>query len=557
MCGITGILNLNNKKINNKELEKMTNIVRHRGPDDEGYVLLGDNVFEVRVGKDTVKQIKGRKITDKINKKFTIGLGHRRLSIIDLSANGHQPMSDSEKKIWIVYNGEIYNYIELREELIKKGYKFKTKSDTEVIINAYKEWGTYCVKKFNGMWGFAIYDLKKKLLFCSRDRFGIKPLYYYFDKNVFIFGSEIKSILENKIKIKDSIKLRLRSDVPVGTCLSGGLDSSSIVCLTNELMLSKKIIGNKQKTFKTFSACYETKYCDERKYIEEIIKKTNIEKKYIFPSSKLLWKELQKLIWHQEEPFVGTSVYAQWCVMKLANKKVKVLLDGQGSDELLAGYIYYFYYYLKTLLNRKKYFSFLKEFILSLDLTFPIIKNKFFKTPNFRIEKMLKEKFLENNRKINLTRTTLSDTLEISLTKIGLPALLRYEDKNSMAFSIESRLPFLDYRLVEYISSLPIKLKINNGWTKSILRNSMKDILPIKIRNRRAKLGFSTPENKWLIELKKEIINIFRSKKLEERKYFKQNEILKKFKEFCKNGNNSDIFWRILNLEIWLQTFFQ
>jgi len=603
MCGIAGFFGLKNEKL----LKNMLKTLEHRGPDDRGFYFY-----------------------DKV------ALGNRRLSIIDIKT-GHQPIHDESKKLWIVYNGEIYNFMELRKELEKK-HKFYTKSDTEVILHAYEEYGINCIKKLNGMFAFAIWDSRKKQLFLARDRLGIKPLYYYHDDKKFIFASEIKSLLEDKtieripndeiiyeylvyglhdhkedtffkgikrllpahymvvnkrgIKIKkywnlkvnrnfnfsskndekyakrfyklleDSVKMRLISEVPIGTCFSGGLDSSSIVCIINRL-LSKiekgEVIGKKQKTF---SACYENEKVDERKYIKEVIKSLNIEKNYIFPSSKTLWSEIRKFVYYQEEPVSGTSEYAQWNVFKLASKKVKVTLDGQGGDELLAGYVPYYGVFLLNLLKKGEIFHFMKEFILSLDLTHPFIKEYFFMTKKeSEIKKMLNPVFVskfEKKVKSKWKTNDFASSLFLDTVKYNLPHLLRYGDKSSMAFSIEARVPILDHRLVEYVFSLPLSQKIKNGWTKYILRNAMKDVIPEKIRKRRSKIGFGTPQVRWFRELKNEINKIFISKEFKSRKYFNQEEILNKFNEFGE-GNSDDyvrIFWRILNLEIWLETFF-
>jgi len=600
MCGICGF-NWNDENL----CKSMADTLKHRGPDGEGFYF-DENV----------------------------SLGHRRLSIIDL-ALGHQPIYNEDKSIVIVYNGEIYNYEEIRKELESR-HKFYTNSDTEVIIHAYEEYGFDCVKKFNGMWAFCIYDKNKNLLFLSRDRFGVKPLYYFFDEKNFIFASEIKGLLnyvkpeENdeiiydflvnnrlehkedtffkgikklmpsnnlvfdlkskKIRkekywdiiningkiettskedaeyakkfyelIKDSVKLRLISEVPVGTCLSGGLDSSTIVCLVNDILKeNEKIKENIGKRQKTFSAVYEDKRIDEREYIEEVVKETNVEKNYVFSSGEKLFEELEKFIYYQDEPFGSTSIYAQWNVMKLASKKVKVLLDGQGSDELLAGYIAYFQVYFNQLLKERKFLTLFKEIIKSLDIIILylwLVKKS--KTKNI-IKEILNQKFLDEfkkNEKPKETNNLVSRCYD-DLMKGSIQSLLRYEDRNSMAFSIEARVPFLDYRIHEYIFSLPLSQRIKNGWTKYILRNAMKNTLPEKIRKRRSKIGFATPEEIWFKENKEKILEIFNSESFKKRNYFNQKEIIKKFNEFC-NGKYYDpnIFWKILNLEIWMRVF--
>jgi len=612
MCGISGILSFDGK-YNKEDILKMNKILSHRGPDDEGTYF--DDF---------------------------IGLGHRRLSIIDLSKAGHQPMPDDSKRYWIVFNGEVYNYLEIREELIKDGFKFHSNTDTEVVLKSYIKWGKDCLKKFNGMWAFAIWDGEKKELFCARDRFGVKPFYYYHKDNYFVFASEIKAILEvegiprepNNIRIlqylgnypllenkstffkdifqlppshyiimrkdnfeveqywdiekkefdnerakdtflelfEDSIRLRLRSDVPVGTCLSGGLDSSSIVCVLNKLIDSSKQ--------KTFSSCFEDKRFDERDYIQEVINATNVTPHYIFPDIKQLYPKLFSIIWHHDEPFEGTSILAQWCVMKLAKEnKVLVVLDGQGSDEILAGYHPYKWYILLDSIKRKnlveiiKNYKFLLEAVQSYRKTTnksffefikQISKSKFrsSKGDSSYAKKYLTDEFLNSN----LNELTLSlplkfnNKLENKLYQdtyfSSLQKLLQYEDRNSMAFSIESRVPFLDYRLVEFVFSLPIKFKINKGWTKYILRKSMKGVLPEKIRCRKDKMGFVTPQDLWVKEIENDVRGIVNS--FSKREYVKSEEIPKILDEYY-NGNNSlgKLVWKMFCLELWFRVFFE
>jgi len=618
MCGINGF-NWKDEEL----CRVMADALKHRGPDDEGFYFDSD-----------------------------VSLGHRRLSIIDLKS-GHQPIHNEDISIWIIFNGEIYNHKNIRTELESK-HKFYTNSDTEMIIHAYEEYGFDCVKKFNGMWAFCIYDKNKNLMFLSRDRFGIKPLYYFFDSKNFIFASEIKGLLthvkpeendgiiydflvnnkdqhkedtffkciksvmpstnlifdlktkeikkekywdiksinrktessleedEEYAKIfselfKNTVKMRLMSEVPIGTCISGGLDSSSIVCILNKLLLEgnekiKENIGEKQKTF---SAVYEYKKVDEREYIEEVIKNTNLEKHYVFPSGKELFKEMEKLVYYQEEPFFSTSIYAQWNVMRLASKKVKVLLDGQGSDELLAGYLNPELYprtSIEEILKQRKFLTFFKERLMKPKVLFKDINAildafalYFIKQNVFTIEELLNQIFLGEFENKKRTSKEANDSKEIKdiadwsydlLMNGGIQTLLKYEDRNSMAFSIEARVPFLDYMLVEYIFSIPISQRIKNGWTKYILRNAMKDILPEKVRKRRSKLGFPTPQETWFKKNKDKILEIFNSESLKERKYFNQKAIIKSFNEFC-NGKkyDSNMFWKIINLEIWFRVF--
>jgi len=608
MCGIAGFAGFNNDKM----LKRMLISIKHRGPDDEGVYVDHEN---------------------------KVSIGNKRLAIIDVKT-GHQPVHNENKSMWIVFNGEVYNYRELMEELKKAGHRFYTKSDTETVIHAYEEWGESCLNKFNGMWAFAIFDCNKQELFVARDRFGIKPLYYFWDEKKFIFGSEIKALLQcdlvrkpndkiiydylvnglldhteetffegikrlmpahymvvkgNGIEIKkywsvpkinrnidfssqnneeyaqkfynllkDSVRLRLISEVPVGTCLSGGIDSSSIVSIINKFLSSnvetREVIGEKQKTF---SAVYSDKKVDEREYIEEVAKATRVEKNYIFPSADMFWKEIKKLVYHQDEPFTSTSIYAQWNVMKLARKKVTVLLDGQGGDELLAGYLSYYGIFLLNLLRKKEMLHFIKELVSGLDIAMSFFPQYFGRSgKRTAIKEILNKEFLArfgSEKKEEWKTSELVDVLYKDLTTYSIPQLLRYEDRNSMAFSLEARVPFLDYRIVEYVFSLPITQKIRNGWTKFVLRNAVRGVIPKKIRKRRSKIGFETPEKEWMIKLRHEIRKLFASKRFEQRKYFNQKEVLKKFDEFCDgklDESFSRVFWRIINLEIWFEVFF-
>lgn len=562
MCGIAGYYNVN-KKINQEKFEKMVDIIEHRGPDDRGtYYWDG------------------------------LALGHRRLSIIDLSLDGHQPFFYKERYV-MVFNGEIYNYKELKNELVEKGYHFKTKTDTEVLIAAYDCYGKECVQRFNGMWAFAIYDKQKNELYCARDRFGIKPFYYFWDKNELIFGSEIKQILcmmnqnptvnrkrlleflvcgdqdyteetmfqnimqlrggceiifnlaQNELQVnqyydlrkrkilknsyeencsrfkntfENSIRLRMRADVPVGYCLSGGLDSSSIVSVANELV---KKSGKKVEQH-AVSSCFEDKAYDEQEYIDEVIKSTNIYSHRIYPDGSTLFDEVDKIIWHMDEPFGSTSIYAQWNVFREARKNgLTVMLDGQGADEQLAGYSAFYGVHFADLLKRRKYISFwrevraykklrasteahvnAKQIVLAAVAAAHAPKN---------VHNILSETYLaslglpfsaEQLKEVYQDRNIypMGDSKQYILDSMqcGMQALLHFEDRDSMAFSIESRVPFLDYELVEAVFETPFEHKIRKGITKAVLRDGLRGILPDKIRTRYSKLGFTTPEDKWI-----------------------------------------------------------
>lgn len=568
MCGISGIINKSEYKVQKEDIQKINDLISHRGPDDEGFY------FE---------------------KNFAFG--HRRLSILDLSSDGHQPMHYLDKYT-ITYNGEVYNYLEIKEELIKYGYKFSSQTDTEVIIASYDKWGEDCVHKFNGMWAFAIYDKEKEIIFCSRDRFGVKPFYYTEIDNKFVFGSEIKQLLEfyeerfvnkkilmdfliigyenhinetffenifklqeshnliynlknNSFKIKryydikqteinldenssvdlykskfiNSIELRLRSDVKVGTCLSGGLDSSSIAAIASSMY--KKDSNEKFIAIHAKSSEHDS---DESFFAKEVANSSNLDLKLIEPTKDEFINSIDDVIYTQEEPFGGPSIFMQYFVMKKAKEiGCTVLLDGQGGDETLVGYERYYPSYLMSLcffdlikgffnssknskLSKKQLFAYFVYFtkakirIKRLQVKNSFIKAKYFNLASFDI--------LEKNSKNYLNLFELQYQ-EIFYTQ--MPHLLRYEDRNSMRHSIETRLPFIDYTVVETALSIPNKYKIKDGWTKYILRRTVDKILPNNIVWRKNKFGFEAPTKSWVNSIEDEIIiSISKSKILSE-----------------------------------------
>lgn len=354
----------------------------------------------------------------------------------------------------------------------------------------------------------------------------------------------------------DSIKLRLISDVSVGSALSGGLDSSAVVRAVHETLqknVSQKInkaIGPNQKTF---SAIFPNQINNEKKYIDFACNGLSVESFYVEPKRDELWKNIKNLIYHQDEPMISSGPFAQWSVMKkVHDQKVKVLLDGQGADEMLAGYIPYYFVYFKQLIVERKIMTLIKEILLSLDVTIPLLFAKL----SDRTLNTCKLFNFDYKNKVYVNTTNLNLRLAEDMFANSLPALLRYEDKNSMAFSIESRVPFLDYRLVEFCFSLPAKFKIRNGWNKWIMRQALKDLLPSKIVWRRWKVGFTTPEFVWMKKSKVEIKEIFHSKMFLNRSYFKPKEIQQAFESFLSGETlDGSVFWRIVNLELWLRIF--
>ena len=540
MCGIAGIFSFTNK-VNTHQLKSMTDVISHRGPDGDGHW---------------------------VNESGKIGFGHRRLSIIDLSNNGKQPMHYLDERYTITFNGEIYNYIELKQTLLKQGYQFKSDSDTEVLMALYDFKKEKCLDDLDGMFAFAIWDEKEQTLFCARDRFGEKPFHYYQDNNQFIFASEIKQfwglgiekeidqekisnyvkhgvidnaddlsktffhnikrldaahyiVINNTHKIKkqrywdinlnapkfsgtieqaaekflelftESICLRLRSDVPVGSSLSGGLDSSSIVMLI-DLLKGKELKQN------TFSARFKDFDKDEGAHIETVVKASkNIDVHYVWPDAAYFEKVFDKVVYHQDEPFGSASIVAQYAVMELAKENnVTVLLDGQGADEQLAGYLLYYHTYLNQLFyeNKNLYETEYNKYVEFHQQAYPykpIVEQETFRMKLGKYKKIIlgKDMPYKNGLKTELKKHT---------TVAGIKELLRYADRNSMAHSREVRLPFLSHKLVEFVFSLPDAYKINNGWTKFVLRKAMDKILPNSICWRVDKIGYEPPQKKWV-----------------------------------------------------------
>jgi len=598
----------------------MTDTIRHRGPNDDGIYING-----------------------------TIGLGHRRLSIIDLSPDGHQPMAGPDGSTQIIYNGELYNYLELRAELKKKGHHFKSQSDTEVILHAYQEYGPECLAHFNGMFAFALWDEKLRRLFLARDRFGIKPLYFYRAPHQFLFASEIKALLtilesrplpnqrlvydflttgmldhtdetffagiqklppahymlieadgrqqttrywdfvvsnevaalsEKDITAKcrgffdiftDSVRSHLISDVTVGSCLSGGLDSSTVVAVISQLIKKNQAaaVGPRQQTF---SACYQNSAIDEQRYINIAVQSSGALSNRVFPEAEGFRKTLPQLLWHQEEPFASTGIFAQWEVMRLAQENgVVVLLDGQGADEQLLGYRKFYFFYINHLLRRRHALLGFKEMIRHFSSP-EVLKTlqlrrglRYLPDRNFgsgaTARKILRDDFSKSFSILSVSlnqQNTLAERIKADMTRFSVPVLLRYEDKNSMAFSREARVPFLDHRLVEYVAALPLNLKLRDGWTKFCLRRGAQNLVPQQILQRKDKLGFATPEDEWFRHALKDDVKKTFDAAIFLPEFIKPAELQNQFDAFV-NGQrpllSSEFFFRFFILEQWAKTF--
>ncbi|MBP5634383.1 asparagine synthase (glutamine-hydrolyzing) [Candidatus Saccharibacteria bacterium] len=615
MCGIAGCFAYDDTE---KILEKMNAAMTHRGPDGDGKVYFAE-------------------------KGVKIGLAHRRLAIIDRKG-GKQPMKSANNPNYeIIYNGEVYNYQELKAELLAENpkLKFRTTSDTEVVLEAFIRWGDKAFDKLNGMFGLAILDRSKGQITLARDHFGIKPLYYYQEGKNVLFASEIKTLLASgkvktepndkiiyrylKFRVQDdadetfftniyrllpgemmtisksgvkkkmythlreelielakkpqayseetaaeygrrldeAVKMRLVGEVPVGTSLSGGLDSSSVAALISKNLeedgknASLEMVGTRQNTF---SAVFPNSANDEEAYVDSLIDKypNKIKAHKIKPTPKTFLEDLQDFVRTQEEPIISTGPYAQYAVMREAAKHVTVLLDGQGADEMMAGYDPYYYVYLNQLKTRKQYKRLAAETMKSKDIVKKILKGRRNKLKP--ITNLMQPEFAEKytGEKMVVINNDLKMRLLDDIFKNSLPSLLRYEDRNTMRFSLEGRVPFIDKELLKYLFSLDESAILNAGWNKNILRESMKGILPEKIRARRNKIGFTTPEGEWFKKIHKDLEKILASDEFAHRKYFNQLEVLRQFKldEKGKGDYGSMAFWRIINVELWLREFF-
>ncbi len=625
MCGICGKINFSNEPVNEGLLRRMTSCLSHRGPDDEG-IYLKDNV----------------------------GLGHRRLSIIDLSLSAHQPMSNEDRSVWIVYNGEIYNFMELREELIKKGHSFRSRSDTETILHAYEEYGVECLKHLRGMFAFAIWDERKQTLFLARDRVGKKPLCYRHSENSFSFASEIKSILQdesferkpdytaihhyltyqdvpspwtafegikklppahylvlkngqaeikkywklsylpkhkmnagelqNEIieRLREAVRIRLISDVPLGAFLSGGIDSSAIVAL---------MAGMMREPVKTFSIGFKEEAYNELKYARMVAERFKTDHTEFIVEPKAL-DIIDKLVWHYNEPFADSSAIPTYYLSKLAREHVTVILNGDGGDENFAGYERYIANELSVKIQRFfpasfakgllplvmllphgdhpgnfswKLKRFFQEYIKSAEIRNASLLSHFTTEMKAGIYSddflskassedsfaLLFDKYREADADIFLDKTLYADVMTY------LPDdLLVKVDIASMANSLEARSPFLDHEFMEFAARIPAELKLKGWTTKYILKEALKGILPDEVLFRN-KMGFGVPIDHWFRnELKEMAYDVILSERAIARGYFKK-EAVKKILDEHTSGKWKwhNHIWNLLMFELWHRMF--
>jgi len=625
MCGIAGNYRTDNRGVDSALIVRMRDSLRHRGPDDEG-----------------------------IHVEQNVGLGFRRLSILDLSRLGHQPMYSPDGKCVIVFNGEIYNFIELREELKKQGHVFRSDTDTEVILASYLQYGTDCVRRFNGMWAFALWDAPARRLFCSRDRCGVKPFYYYWDEQQFVFASEIKALLEhpevprveNRSKafeyvmfgyldrdentmfagIKqirpgcsllmqngalqtltywkppeetnpgiswddavqgyrelflDSVNLRMRSDVRQGLLLSGGQDSSAIagalVHLQEENLLSARaqVRGG---ALSTFSSCFAQPELDERSYIEAVVDRGRFDPHYLYPSSEDILRHFGRTLWHNDEPLSTSNTLAHATLLECVKQGgIKVLLSGQGADDVLAGYDRFVVgYVVRDALMRGEFgsaFGEVRSFHRTTGFSYPYLGAQCVKSLLPRglipwaklifIERLLRyintdalrtyrnsfASYYYQNRALTRMRAYLLSNLRHD----ALPMIVHYEDRGSMQYSVEERFPFLDYRLLEWTLKLPTRFLVSAGITKKVLRAAVANLLPYTVRTRTTKLGFVTPTAGWTQVLLK--IPDIRNAVLAGSSWLVRSDIGRMLVEQPMPPHQSQFAWRVMNYLYWRAMF--
>jgi asparagine synthase (glutamine-hydrolysing) len=625
MCGIAGVFRFDHLQVLPADLMALTEMAtfqRHRGPDDSGLEAYGRCALAVQ-----------------------------RLSILDVSAAGHMPMHDERGRLALIQNGEIYNYVELRDELRGLGHVFRSDGDTEVILRAYMQWGAACVERMVGMWAFALYDAASETLLISRDRLGIKPIYVHQSAERLVFASEIKSIVSylrlfdepvraneasiatyaatglvdgledtffNGIRrfpaattmqvrvdrvrtrrywdlpartaalraglngaaadsslglreaLDDAVRVHLRSDVPLGVCLSGGLDSSAIVGLAARHVPV-------QKTFTVYFG--DGPEYDERQHSRAIVERfsTAAHEREVEPHDLL--GTMRKIVWHLDEPSLALGVYPQWHVMQLARDGgVKVVLDGQGGDEVFAGYMNYAPQHLYGLLGSAPLrFPFELAAIgrvhgpaYARNVARAAVAMRLRRAPAPTIETTPDSVLLADDlrgmadvshnewrRWPRVMDGWLTNVLYWELTRTRLPALLRYEDRLSMAFSIESRVPFLDHRLVELAFALPDSAKLHGGWSKYALRRALDGVLPANVVWRRDKKGFPTPVGNWLRDGRgAAAIALLRDPQRRSRDIFPPSAVEPVVQaHVAGRADRAWQLWRVLSTDLWLQAF--
>jgi len=636
----------------------MNDLLAHRGPDGDGF-MLGTGSW------DALQCSFERRAADAATRRpVRIGLAHRRLAILDLSDAGAQPMATRDARSWIVFNGEIYNHRELRKTLEPLGYEFRSRTDTEVLLNAYAAWGEACLDRLEGMFAFALWDNKARRLFCARDRLGIKPLYYTLAPSYFAFASEIKALTalpgwtahtnddavvgflmhancdygdrtvfrdvvalppahaltigpgtsqvavrrywspepsgqrlghdddrveELRRTLTDSIRKHLISDVRIGSCLSGGLDSSTVVGIMGQIQRDEPdaalAMGDR---LRTFTSCYANRAFDERQYAQCVADSVGSQAHLVFPAADDFWNDFAKMAWHQDMPFGALSYYAQWRVMRAAREAgVKVLLDGQGGDEVFGGYAKFRYAYIASLARNRRYGAAAGELgalIRQGDRYLLDVRNGYRYLPPavrrlLNVDSVLKRVLIPSWKRTDADESTpatrwwryarssrgsssgptLMQQIQIDdIVTDTLPQLLRMEDRSSMAFSLEARVPLLDHTVVEYGLSLPDHLKVRRGWSKFAVRQAMRGVVPDFVRLRRTKLGFAAPDRSWLMRDLRTHVSRLLQTDLRCRRYIDATALSRWYHSSQAARANTESYlglFRILSLEMWMRAF--
>jgi asparagine synthase (glutamine-hydrolysing) len=620
MCGLVGMVGLRGSPVDRSIVERMATAILHRGPDSNGSYFSG-----------------------------SVGLGFRRLAILDCSATGQQPMMSPDGQVILCFNGEIYNYVEIRKELEDRGHVFRSSGDTEVLLHAYLEWGRECLTKLNGMWAFLIYDVRERKLFGSRDRFGKKPLYYYRSPENIFFASEIKAILAsgqyngtiNQEKVsalllggglhtvdedthtfytgidqlpagyafelyldgrfnrwpfwslpdtrtskienpteafydvfEDACTIRMRSDVPVGMFLSGGMDSTSILCCLSKVAKVK----SPASSLSVFS--FQSREYDESVYIRDTLRQTGVHIVQCELQFHRLWDSLKEMLWFQDEPVHSVGPVITYEFYRLASQHgIKVILTGGGADEYLAGYPNYFLNYWCSLLRDYGVAATWKEIaaycMAREDRTWPLFKksvrhlwqSELRRVPTYRRlaswkrrhelgkDSWFKQELVERLRidKDSYNDPCLDGALKRSISRAPLPEYLRVNDRNSMAHSVEARAPFLDYRLVSFVSQLAPNWKMRGPWNKYVLREAMRGRIPESVRSRVEKWGFPVPTRQWISsDWREQVQDLLANRQMRERGIYNLATIQKDYELYCKGGVDiSDKLFNVIQFELW------
>jgi asparagine synthase (glutamine-hydrolysing) len=625
MCGIAGIISKTNSTSLKDDVFAMSQAIKHRGPDGEGFAFFSNTKSTPAYSNETPLVNKESKSflfnpntsLQNVNNDYHMAFAHRRLSVIDLSESGHQPMCDLKGDCWITFNGEIYNYLELRQELKQKGHVFVTQTDTEVIIEAYKQWGVDCLQKFNGMFAFALFDKKSNHVFCARDRVGVKPFYFSNTNGRFAFASEYKAFIKSKLvafeineiqqfdfivngnlenkeeslfkdihelkpahyivydliahqlkitnyytlptqlisendehkiitlieeKLVNAIHLRLRSDVEVGSCLSGGLDSTIIAGIVKHLQPSKQM--------KLFTAIFPNEAFDETNYAKLASEHVKGNWQTVSPTAADFFRDIESLNYSQDLPVWSTSTYSQHRVMKLAaDNNIKVVLDGQGADELFAGYSHHYMALWKEGFGFKK----INDAKQTIPNPYKLFGKQLVKDA-FGLSLGYSSYFVESKKQFGRSKNEkLATTLNVQLAMDyhgRLKSFLKCEDRCSMAFGIESRVPFADdVELVNFLFSIEGNKKIKNGVSKYLLREASKKYIPYQVYDRKDKIGFETPVEKWFLPYKKHILDVIGS----QLNFLNMQYLSSHFDEVLKHKPNFIV--RLYSLAIWKKVF--